>query len=415
MRVLFVTSVYPRDFSRSVYGIFQRMRMWLDAIKSLGYDLEILFLVPHGAAEGERAASALEADLLIHWGIDARVSICSLEPRSGGNLKKTIGSFLKFIFNRSHHPSFWPYSSDRQKAAFHNCMLRAPDIVFFQKIYSMGVANHSMLRGLRVFLDLDDVEHLRFAREISEPPYWKSKKTLYLEVPVLWNDERVAILRSEKAFVCSDVDQKYLKFTMRTDNVITIPNATGWVADAPLARGQNVLFLGNGLYGPNRVAATFLIEKIWPRVKVLCPGARLLIAGTGWDSFCSSRNGSDGIDFLGFVPNLDSLYRNTRLMCCPIRSGSGTRIKILEAANYGVPVVSTTIGAEGLDFKPDIEIIIRDDMKKLAQACTELLLDYKKASDIGISGRECVRRLYSRDAVIKKIESVIDGNDKLCK
>src|SRR6056297_1912826 len=137
MRVLFVTGVFPRDFSRSVYGIFQRMRMWLDAIKSMGYELDILFLHPNGTDVGPEATLTLSQELLNHWEIHAHVVLCELDPR----LQKASLSPFKTIFNtltsRSHHPSFVSYSGDRQKAAFDQCMQRSPEMVFFQKIYSM--------------------------------------------------------------------------------------------------------------------------------------------------------------------------------------------------------------------------------------------------------------------------------------
>lgn len=407
MRILYVTSVFPKDFSKSVYGIFQRMRMWLDSIKSLGGELEILFFPPHGTEASATSATTLSQELFHHWGITAHVVLCPLEPHSQNDRQSPFKTFFDAIIGKSHHHFFSPYLKDRQRVAFEQCMQRSPDILFFQKIYSMAPASPSLLKGVRVFLDLDDVEHLRFAREISQPPHWRSKKLLYLEVPALWKDEREAIIKSECAFVCSDDDRKYLHRFMRTQNIETIPNATGWVADAPLSEEQNVIFVGNGQYLPNKVAVEGLLKNIWPLLKRMCPMTRVLIAGPGWESDPLYLHPPEGIEFLGFVPNLDDIYRRARVMCCPIRSGSGTRIKILEAASYGVPVVSTTIGAEGLELEPDVEIVIRESADELAEACAELLLDHEKASRIGVAGREQVRTLYGRDAVIEKIRRAI--------
>ncbi|HEY3167795.1 MAG TPA: glycosyltransferase family 4 protein, partial [Candidatus Binatia bacterium] len=114
-----------------------------------------------------------------------------------------------------------------------------------------------------------------------------------------------------------------------------------------------------------------------------------------------------GVEFLGFVSDLKALYKKTRLVCCPIQSGGGTRVKILEAASYGVPVVTTQMGAEGLKLAADTEILIRNDAGALAEACRALLIDYNWATSIGAAARERVRTLYCRDAVIDEMKSIL--------
>jgi glycosyltransferase involved in cell wall biosynthesis len=118
-----------------------------------------------------------------------------------------------------------------------------------------------------------------------------------------------------------------------------------------------------------------------------------------------------GVEFLGFVSDLGALYRRTRVVCCPIQSGSGTRFKILEAASYGVPVVSTPIGAEGIDLVPDAEIVLRSSATDLAEACLDLLRDDLRARTVGASARERVRARYSRDAVVRRMRGVLTGDD----
>jgi glycosyltransferase involved in cell wall biosynthesis len=98
------------------------------------------------------------------------------------------------------------------------------------------------------------------------------------------------------------------------------------------------------------------------------------------------------------------------VVCCPIQSGGGTRIKILEAASYGVPVVSTPLGAEGLTFMPDTEILLRRSAADLAQACASLITDDGRARRMGALARERVRAQYSRDAVVTRMRGVLAGD-----
>ena len=171
-----------------------------------------------------------------------------------------------------------------------------------------------------------------------------------------------------------------------------------------------MLFLGAYSYDPNIAAAEYLIRDVWPRLVGLCPKARLLIAGPGQEAIPSSQNPPAGVEFLGFVSDLNALYRRTRVVCCPIQTGGGTRIKILEAASYGIPVVSTPVGAEGIELTTDTEIVLRSNATDLAKACAELLEDYVLAHRIGAAARERVRALYTRDAVVSRIRAILTGD-----
>jgi len=194
--------------------------------------------------------------------------------------------------------------------------------------------------------------------------------------------------------------------------VTVMPNSAARVEDRPLSAEPNILFLGTYGYPPNRVAAEFLVTEVWPLLSRLRPDARLLIAGPRSEEIPSFHNPPAGVEFLGFVPDLDALYARTRIFCCAIQSGGGTRVKILEATNHGVPVVSTAIGAEGIELAPEREILLRDDADGLAKACAELLADPQRAELVGTRGRERVRELYGREAIIGRMRAMLAGAGK---
>jgi hypothetical protein len=103
------------------------------------------------------------------------------------------------------------------------------------------------------------------------------------------------------------------------------------------------------------------------------------------------------VEFLGFITDVTALYRRTRVMCCPIQSGAGTRVKILEAASHRVPVVSKVLGAEGLDFVGESDIVLRNDAAGLAEACGALLSDDEQAGRIGgARDSACARNTTAR-------------------
>ena len=407
MKVLFVTTVFPQDMILNVYGIIQRTRVLLDSIQSINADLEILFLTPIGVKTDNKTASKLKNQLAENWGIYCSVVLCERDTKPKENLLQLIINSTRSAVGLSKHPNFIPFMGKRQKRVFSLCMSRSPDIVFFQRIYATGPSLSFPFTGTRIFLDLDDVEHLRFAREIKQPPFWFSKILLFLQVPAIWRDERTSIMRSHQAFVCSDVDRCYLKKVMKVNNVEVIPNSIPKVKAGQLSSSKNVLFIGNGKFEPNRVAVRYLINKVWPILKNKCSMARILVAGPYWEETSTYKNCPNGVEFVGFVDDLSQLYNKTRLLCCPIQSGGGTRIKILEAANYGVPVVSTKLGAEGIELIPEEEIIIKDDINGIAEACANILFDDILAQRLSNAAKKKVRLLYSRETVINKLKKIL--------
>jgi glycosyltransferase involved in cell wall biosynthesis len=151
-------------------------------------------------------------------------------------------------------------------------------------------------------------------------------------------------------------------------------------------------FIGSFAYEPNGDAAEELITRIWPQVRARLPQAALVLAGPRPERVPSFNrmqgNGRDaGIEFTGLLSNVDHFYESVQLVCCPIRSGSGTRIKIIEAAAHGIPVAATRMAAEGLNFVDGVEIVLTDSPGSISQACIELLSDPVCCREIGLAAR----------------------------
>jgi glycosyltransferase involved in cell wall biosynthesis len=190
-----------------------------------------------------------------------------------------------------------------------------------------------------------------------------------------------------------------------------VPNGVDLPARVPApATGKVLLFLGLLSFGPNSAAADHLVRDIWPLVHKALPDARLVVAGARPELLSSFKSPPPGVSFPGFVEDLERLYAEVALVCCPIRSGSGTRIKILEAAAWGRPVVSTTVGAEGLDFTDGAEILLRDDPREFAAACIALLQDRTRAQELARRARAVVEQKYVRRAVVDRIAGLIGGD-----
>jgi glycosyltransferase involved in cell wall biosynthesis len=95
------------------------------------------------------------------------------------------------------------------------------------------------------------------------------------------------------------------------------------------------------------------------------------------------------------------------VVCAPILSGGGTRVKIIEAAAYGKPIVSTRMGAEGIEMQDGVEIFLRDDPKSFAEACIRLLNDHTLSKRMGVAARSTAIQKYNQIKIKQMIQEII--------
>jgi glycosyltransferase involved in cell wall biosynthesis len=405
-RVLFVSRQFPHDIAKSVHGVYLRMRLFLDALAELAETMEMLFYVEPAIDASPAAARRAEGDLHAAWGIRARVTLCPVAPPP--DPVSFQEHYVRPATSMFAQLAYVGTSGVSQIAAFDAALGERPDAVFVHRLDAMCPALLTRRELPTTFLDLDDIEHVRWARQIRQPPIWPGKCLYYLQLPALIAGERRAVTLARKAFVCSDIDRRYLARWWRLPNVVTIPNAVAIPADYGHApESKALLFLATYAYAPNIVAAEFLIKEVWPLVREACPEARLIIAGNKPERIPSFGKHPSGVEFTGFVENLEPLYRRVRIVCCPVLSGGGTRLKILEAAAYGKAIVSTRIGAEGLDLRDGREILLRDGGAAFARACIELLNAPTVCEALGSAAREVVVRQYDRKQIVSQIKDEI--------
>lgn len=176
----------------------------------------------------------------------------------------------------------------------------------------------------------------------------------------------------DRVTVCSEADRARLPVA----NVTVIPNGFD-APDCPLGRDEvgdppTLLLPGLFFYGPNADAASWLDAEIFPLVRAQLPEARLRLVGQApaWFARFDHR---PAVTVVGHVDSMEPELHMADVVVVPIRYGSGTRVKILEAFAHRIPVVSTTIGAEGLGLEHGRHLLLADDAESFAQNCVLLL------------------------------------------
>jgi len=177
-------------------------------------------------------------------------------------------------------------------------------------------------------------------------------------------------------------------------NVLVVPNGVAETTLGGNHSGPFVTFTGLMSYRANVDAMLFFREMIWPAILKAEPSAKLCIVGKNPPPVIAGLR-SKQIVVTGEVEDVDVYLRQTSVFVAPLRVGSGTRIKILQAMSHGLPVVSTSLGCKGISLENGRDIVIEDDPIAFAQRVISLLRDPVERSRIGRNGRDLVHQQYT--------------------
>lgn len=172
---------------------------------------------------------------------------------------------------------------------------------------------------------------------------------------------------------------------------------------------STLLFLGSLDWDPNLEAIRWFLGNVWPLVRRAVPGARFQVAGSNPPKGLPEQLAAEGVRFLGRVPVAREFLASGAAMVVPLLAGGGVRVKILEAMALGVPVVSTRLGATGVDAREGDEILLADAPGPLAEACAALLIDRARAVAVGRAGRRRVLQSFDADGVGRDLLRFLSG------
>lgn len=209
--------------------------------------------------------------------------------------------------------------------------------------------------------------------------------------------------------VCSDCDAQVLERIAPGARSFVVPNVIDTDKYQPSLRydGRTVVFVGAMDWLPNQDGANFLIFDILPRLRQLVPAVQVVLAGRNPPQWLRQRFAPyPDVSFTGTVAELRPVIARASVCVVPLRIGSGTRLKILEASAMAKPVVSTTLGAEGLDLRHGKEILLVDEPRSFAEAVAFLLQDDARAAAMGAAARQAIEEHYSIPALRRSLQQM---------
>jgi glycosyltransferase involved in cell wall biosynthesis len=233
--------------------------------------------------------------------------------------------------------------------------------------------------SLRTVLDLDDDDVARTERFIDLLGRTGEHRQAAIEraaLPRLRVHQKMFVPRFEVNLLAGSGECRSLAKQFPEQQFVCLPNI---VRPAPCVGPPrdplSLLFLGSLDYLPNGDAVRYLCQSILPILRAHAPLTRVRIVGQGASPALLALARHEDIDMVGMMPDVTPEYVRAGIVIVPLRAGSGTRIKILEAFSFRRPVVSTSAGAEGLDVKHEKHLLIADTPEEFACACLRLMKD----------------------------------------
>lgn len=337
-------------------------------------------------------------------------------PRSDVN--RTINKYGLLFLNLF---SYYPYNIQKQYSRkMERVIANWTNEGKFDLLHcdSLQVSRNALsLNSLPKILTEHNLESVIFRRYCEKETNLIKKLYIYLQWLKLRRYEEMACKSFDYCVACSEHDKKILSDMVDSQKIHVIPNGVDTEYFRPTnhhlslrtysPQPNSLIFTGSMDWLPNEDAMVYFTSCIFPLIKKKIPKVMLSIVGRNPTKKLKGLTKEDrSIEVTGRVDDVRPYIARSSVYVVPLRIGSGTRLKILEAMAMGKPVISTTIGCEGIEATPGENIMVADDPKDFAEKTVELLRDSELRQKIGRAGRLLVEERYDWQRIAKLLDHV---------
>lgn len=321
-----------------------------------------------------------------------RVSFCPLNVlEEPGHIKNLQQLGVRIIYDTD-------LKSLLRKEKFEIAILSRPNVA---NAFINLIRRHSP--QTKIIYDTVDVYFVRFKREfeLTKNPESKKKAEEHKRL-----ESRLAN-ESDQVWCITGNDKDFLLTVSPKANIRIIPNIHAMQDNgSSFSQRKDLLFVGSFGHRPNIDAMCYYKEEIQPFIKKLLPNVKLYVVGSNPVESIRDLD-SEETKVLGFVENLEPLLNSCRVFVCPLRYGAGMKGKIGQSLSHGLPVVTTSIGAEGIGLKNKQEALIEDDPEKFAALVAQIYKDENLWNNLSTNGKYFIETNFSPEATEEKLLSAL--------
>ena len=271
------------------------------------------------------------------------------------------------------------------------------------ELYLERIRSYSPLT--RIIVDSVDIHFLREQRQHS-----LTTANLQIEYECNKAKELNIYRKADLVVVLTDVDKQALLKEEPQIKTAIVPNIHPHVPSSPpgYEARHDIVFVGGYTHEPNIDAVEYFCDQIWPIISPRLPDCRLIIAGNAPPPRVT-RFSADRIIVTGYVQDLPALLDHSRISIAPLRFGAGMKGKVGEALAYGLPVVATSIAAEGMGLQHGVHLLVSDDPADFANCLVDLYQNSTLWTRLSVNGKAFMGQHFSPEAVSLTLNDILDS------
>lgn len=321
-----------------------------------------------------------------------------------------LSAFYNLLTGTSYHVSRFDNEEYRKRLA--EILLNEEfDIVQYEIIH-MAVYHDTVKKcsSAKTVIRAHNIEHLIWQRAaLSEKNLLKRfyMKQLFLS---LRQFELDALNKVNGIAAITETDAAFFRKNSKRTRVVAVPYGLDISQLKPVAEIRTPITfftLGSMNWMPNYEGVEWLLKIVWPLVINKNPDLRLFVAGRYMPENIKAFE-SNSVNVIGEVPDSVEFINEHDVMLVPLFAGSGIRIKIIEGMSAGRAIISTTIGAEGIDYSDKNDIIIADDEITFSDKILQLAKNIDQIKMLGFNARKLIEEKYDNKQIIKKLVRLYD-------
>jgi len=326
------------------------------------------------------------------------------KPWTLRNILRTVFGFYPFLVIRN-------LSSEEKLAIEKKLKETRYDLIHAETFYVMP---HLPQTDIPIALTDQTIEYQVYQHFVNNFKFLPLKPFLYFDVLKLKFWETRFWKMADKVVAVSQSDKQKMKSLVPGLKVEVIPNGAGedLLSIYKIKKEKAkifILFQANFLWLQNIEAVSRLVKKVFPLIRKTFPQAICQIVGQKAKEKLKGleREGVEIIDLANDdIEGVKRAYQRASIFLAPIEGPGGTRLKILAAMATGVPVVTTSVGIEGIEAKKEENVLVREGNRELAEAVIKLLRDKKLYQKIAQSARKLVEKKYSYQTIARKLSFI---------
>jgi len=316
-------------------------------------------------------------------------------PMRNGRLREYLGRFANLFMLSPYGPQ--RFRSKRMTSALGNLLSgKCFQAIICDDVYL--AANLPKDLSIPVLLNKHDLTYEIVGRYVETERNFLKKLYGTVQYRKIRRMEIRECKRARAVLACSARDKELIQLDCPAANVFILPNVVD-TDDYSIVSSEEdnlILFVGALDWLPNRDAVDYFVARIFPRLREMHPGVRFGVAGRLPPPWFAKRLADiSGLELHANVQDIRPIIARAAVCVVPLRIGSGTRLKILEAAAMAKPIVSTRLGAEGLEFRDGQEIVLEDEPAAFADAVVKLLSAAPDRRRLGQAARKMAEQNYS--------------------